>query len=86
MLLKKKGELLSDEKQLASIINTFFINITKSLNLKEDQGSPLVILNDILKKKIFTRVLIRLEKLMKTTKSSFPTYNRRTRRKSYFKY
>ena len=52
MLLKKKGELLSDEKQLASIMNTFFINITESLNLKEDQGSPLVIFNDILKKKI----------------------------------
>ena len=34
MLLKKKRVLVSDEKQLASIMNKFFINITKSLNLK----------------------------------------------------
>ena len=45
MFLKEKGELVSDEKQLASIMNKFFINITKSLNLKEDQRSPLVTLN-----------------------------------------
>ena len=40
MLLKEMGELVSDEKQLASIMNKFFINITKSLKLKEDMGSP----------------------------------------------
>ena len=40
MLLKEKRELVSDEKQLASIMNKFFINITKSLKLKKDQGSP----------------------------------------------
>ena len=34
MLLKEKGELVSDQKQLASIMSRFFINITKSLNLK----------------------------------------------------
>ena len=34
MLLKKKRVLVSDEKQLAAIMNKFFINITKSLNLK----------------------------------------------------
>ena len=45
MFLKEKGELVSDEKQLASIMNKFFINITKSLNLEEDQRSPLVTLN-----------------------------------------
>ena len=50
MLLKEKGELVSDGKQLASIMNKFFINITKSLKLKEDQGSPPIILNDILEK------------------------------------
>ena len=33
VLLKEKRELVSDEKQLASIIDNFFINITKSLNL-----------------------------------------------------
>ena len=45
MLLKEKGKLVSDEKQLASIINKFFIRITKSLKLKENQGSPPVTLN-----------------------------------------
>ena len=40
MLLKEKGELLSVEKQLASIMSKSFINVMKSLNLKEDQGSP----------------------------------------------
>ena len=53
MLLKEKGELVSDEKQLASIMNRFFIIITKNVKLKEDQGSPPVTLNDILKKFIF---------------------------------
>ena len=53
MLLKEKGELISDEKELASIMNKFIINITKSLNLKEDQGSPSVTLEEILKKNIF---------------------------------
>ena len=32
MLLKEKGELLSDKKELAFIMNKFLINITKSLN------------------------------------------------------
>ena len=53
MLLKEKGEFVSDEKQLASVLNQFFINITKSLKLKEDQGTPPVTLNDILEKFIF---------------------------------
>ena len=53
MLLKEKGELISDEKELASIMNKFIINITKSLNLKEDQGSPSVTLEEILKKITF---------------------------------
>ena len=53
MLLKEKGELLSDEKQLASIMNKLFINITKSQNLKDYQGSPPVTLNNILKKFVF---------------------------------
>ena len=53
MLLKEKGELISDEKELASIMNKFIINITKSLNLKENQGSPSVTLEEILKKNIF---------------------------------
>ena len=50
MLPKEKGELVSDEKQLVSILNKFFINIEKSLNLKEDQASRPVTLKDILEK------------------------------------
>ena len=38
MLLKEKGELVSGEKQLASIMNKFLINTTKNLNLKEENG------------------------------------------------
>ena len=53
MLLKEKGDLVSDKKQLVSIMNKFFINITKSLHLKDDQGSLPVTLEDILKKNIF---------------------------------
>ena len=53
MLFKEKGELASDEKQLVSIINKFFINITINLKLKEDQSGPPVILDDILEKFIF---------------------------------
>ena len=37
MLLKEKGELVSEKKQLATIMNNFFIYITKALNLKEDR-------------------------------------------------
>ena len=36
LLLKKKGNLVSDEKELATIMNNFFINITKDLELKKD--------------------------------------------------
>ena len=59
--------LVSDEKLLASIMNKFFINITESLKLKEDQGRPLVTLNDILKKFIF---LPSIDKIRKTYESN----------------
>ena len=36
LLLKEKGNLVSDEKELATIMNNFFINITKDLELKKD--------------------------------------------------
>ena len=35
-LLKEKGNLVSNEKQLATIMNSFFINISKGSELKED--------------------------------------------------
>ena len=67
MLPKEKGVLVSDEKLLTSIMNKFFINITKSLKLKEDQGRPLVTLNDIVKKFIF---LPSIDKIRKTYESN----------------
>ena len=48
MLLEEKGELVSDEKQLASIMNNLFINNAKGFNLKEDQSIPPVTFEDIL--------------------------------------
>ena len=68
MLLKGNGEFVSDEKQLASITNKFFINITKSLNLKEDQHNPLVTLNDILKKFIFHPSIDKITKTYESNK------------------
>ena len=68
MLLKEKGELVSDEKQLASIMNKFFINITKSLKLKEDLGSPPVTLNDILEKFIFHPSIDKIRKTYESDK------------------
>ena len=69
MLLKKKGAFVSDEKQVASVMNKFFINITKSLKLKEHQGNPPVAFKDIIKKFVFHRVSIKLEKRMNAEKS-----------------
>ena len=68
MLLKEKSELVSDEKQLASIIKKFFINITKSLNLDEDHGSPPVTLEDILKKFIFHPSIDNIRKAYESNK------------------
>ena len=71
MLLKEKGELVSDEKQLASIMNKFFINITKSLKLKEDLGSPPVTLNDILEKLTFHPSTDKIRKTYESNKKFF---------------
>ena len=68
MLLKEKGELISDEKQLASIMNKFLINVTKSLNLKEDQGSSPVNLSDIIKKYTFHPSMDKIRKIYESNK------------------
>ena len=68
MLLQEKRELVSDQKQLTSIMNKFFINITKSLNLKKDQGSPPVTLNDILKKNIIHPSFDKIKKTYESNK------------------
>ena len=47
--MKEKGNLVSDEKELAAIMSNFFINITKDLELKKDSKGKLSNLEDILK-------------------------------------
>ena len=47
--MKEKDNLVSDEKELATIMNNFFINITKDLELKKDNKGKLNNLEDILK-------------------------------------
>ena len=47
LLLKEKGNLVSKEKQLPTIMNSFFINITKGLELKEDYESNANTLEDV---------------------------------------
>ena len=49
-------------------MNKFLINITKSLNLKEDQGSPRVTLEDILKKFIFHPSIDKIKKIYESNK------------------
>ena len=46
-LLKEKLNLASNEKQLVTIMNSFFINATKSLKLKEDNESNANTLKDV---------------------------------------
>ena len=66
-LMDLTNENLSDEKQLASIMNKFFINITKSLKLKDDLGSPPVTLNDILLQ-IFHTSIDKIRKIYESDK------------------
>ena len=49
LLLKEKGNLVSDEKELATIMNNFFINITKDLELKKDTKGKLNNMEDFFK-------------------------------------
>ena len=39
--MKEKGNRVSDKKELATIMNNFFINITKDLELKKDSRHKL---------------------------------------------
>ena len=47
--LKEKGNLVSNKKQLATIMNNFFINITKDLELDKDNSSNANTLEDVQK-------------------------------------
>ena len=48
IFLKEKGNLVSNEKPLATIMNSFFINITRGLELKEDNETNTNTLEDML--------------------------------------
>ena len=63
MLLKEKRELVSNEIELASIMKKFSSILQKSSYLKEDQGGPSIILDDVLKKIIFN---VSTDKIKKT--------------------
>ena len=71
IIVKENGELVSDEKQLTSIMNKFFINITKSLKLKVDLDSPPITLNDILLKFIFHPSIDKITKTYENNKKFF---------------
>ena len=47
--MKKKGNLASSEKELAAIMNNFFINIAKDVELKKGSKGKLNNLEDIFK-------------------------------------
>ena len=38
-MLKEKNRLIAEEKDFATVMNNFFINITESLDLKKDDDS-----------------------------------------------
>ena len=47
--MKEEGNLVSDEKELVTIMNNFFVNITKDLELKKDSKGKLNNLKGIYK-------------------------------------
>ena len=55
LMLKENNRLITEEKELATVMNTFFVNIAESLDLKKDDDSSLnpinsENINDILEK------------------------------------
>ena len=48
LLVEEKGNLVSNEKQLATIMNSFFINIAKGLEIKDGNESNANTLEDVL--------------------------------------
>ena len=39
LILKEKNRLINEEKVLATVINTFFVNIKEDLHIKKDNDS-----------------------------------------------
>ena len=60
MLLREKVEFVSEEKQLDTIMNKFFINFMESLLLKKDRRN--VILDNIFIKIIFHKGIDKIRK------------------------
>ena len=67
LLLKEKGNLVSAEKELATIMNNFYINIAKDLELKKDSKGKLNNLEDILKAYESRLSIEKIKKVIKTT-------------------
>ena len=65
--MKEKGNLVSAEKELATIINNFYINIAKDLELKKDSKGKLNNLEDILKAYESRLSIEKIKKVIKTT-------------------
>ena len=76
-LFKEKGNLVSDEKELATIMNNFFINITKDLEeLKKDSKGKLNNLEDIVKAFESHPSIEKIKKAINTTEK-FSSCNRK---------
>ena len=65
--MKEKDNLVPDEKELATIMNNFFINITKDLELKKDSKGKLNNLKDILKAFESHPSIEKIKKVINTT-------------------
>ena len=65
--MKEKGNLVSAEKELATIMNNFYINIAKDLELKKDSKGKLNNLEDILKAYESRLSIEKIKKAIKTT-------------------
>ena len=71
LLLKEKGNLVSDEKELATIIKNFFINMMKDLGLNKDSKAKLNNLEYILKAFESHPVIEKFKKAINTTEKIF---------------
>ena len=67
--MKEKGNRVSDKKELATIMNNFFINITKDLELKKDSRHKLNNPEDIFLKHFkFHPSIEKIKKAINTSK------------------
>ena len=64
LMLKENNRLITEEKELATVMNNFFINITESLDLKKDDDSSLNSINSKNLNDIFIPMDRKLVKLL----------------------